>query len=136
MQLACLINQTVGDAISDILFVEYALYSLNWTLFNWQQCYVDLPNRLMKLTVHDRTIFETVNADQKLLNPPGLQSKLDDIIRLYPSGRAFVRPSGTEDVVRVYAEAEMQTQADDLASKICDLVYDYAGGVGPRPQLN
>ena len=33
-------------------------------------------------------------------------------------GRAFVRPSGTEDVVRVYAEAETQEEADELAQKV------------------
>ena len=47
--------------------------------------------------------------------------------------RAFVRPSGTEDAVRVYAEAPTQDQADDLALKVSRAVYDRAGGVGPMP---
>jgi phosphoacetylglucosamine mutase len=37
-------------------------------------------------------------------------------------GRAFVRPSGTEDIVRVYAEAETQDAANSLAHKVSDLV--------------
>ena len=32
-----------------------------------------------------------------------------------PEGRCFVRPSGTEDVVRVYAEASTQDEANALA---------------------
>jgi phosphoacetylglucosamine mutase len=32
-----------------------------------------------------------------------------------PQGRCFVRPSGTEDCVRVYAEAATQSDADALA---------------------
>ena len=36
----------------------------------------------------------------------------------YQGGRSFVRPSGTEDVVRVYAEARIRSQADGQLS--CD----------------
>ena len=39
-------------------------------------------------------------------------SKVDELVRRYDGGRSFVRPSGTEDVVRVYAEAILKTQAD------------------------
>ena len=45
------------------------------------------------------------------------------------AGRSFVRPSGTEDVVRVYAEAQTQQQADDLAKQIARFVAEQAGGV-------
>lgn len=48
--------------------------------------------------------------------------------------RAFARPSGTEDAVRVYAEAQTQAQADELATLVAQLVYDKAGGVGARAQ--
>jgi len=51
----------------------------------------------------------------------------------YEMARSFVRPSGTEDVVRVYAEADTQEHTDDLAHKVCQLVFDLAGGVGSRP---
>ena len=47
--------------------------------------------------------------------------------------RAFARPSGTEDAVRVYAEAGTQEAADELARRVGQLVYDKAGGVGQRP---
>ena len=44
------------------------------------------------------------------------------------------RPSGTEDVVRVYAEADTQTAADELALHVCQLVYKMAGGEGEEPK--
>ena len=44
------------------------------------------------------------------------------------------RPSGTEDVVRIYAEAETQQLCDDLAWGVSDVVYDHLGGVGDRPK--
>lgn len=41
--------------------------------------------------------------------------------------------AGTEDAVRVYAEAETQAQADALAAQVGRLVYQHAGGVGDMP---
>ena len=49
------------------------------------------------------------------------------------SGRAFVRPSGTEDVVRVYAEAQTQQAADTLAQQVATHVHELAAGIGPAP---
>ena len=34
-----------------------------------------------------------------------MKDAIDAIVKDHASGRSFVRPSGTEDVVRVYAEA-------------------------------
>ena len=41
-----------------------------------------------------------------------------------------MRPSGTEDVVRVYAEAESQSGADALAQACAKHVHLLARGVG------
>lgn len=46
----------------------------------------------------------------------------------------FYRPSGTEDVVRIYAEADTQENADKLAIEVATVVYNTAGGVGKRPE--
>lgn len=40
-----------------------------------------------------------------------------------------MRPSGTEDVVRIYAEAATQEDADALAAEVSDLVALHAGGL-------
>lgn len=45
-----------------------------------------------------------------------------------------MRPSGTEDVVRIYAEAATQKDADELCLKAMQTVHDVAGGVGDRPE--
>ena len=39
-------------------------------------------------------------------------------------GRSFVRPSGTEDVVRVYSEAATREDADALAEDVVQIVKD------------
>jgi phosphoacetylglucosamine mutase len=55
------------------------------------------------------------------------------VLCLLAAGRSFVRPSGTEDVVRVYAEAATQEAADALAAAVVALVHARCGGVGPAP---
>ena len=131
--LVDLINQTVGDALSDLLLVEVILAQRRWTFSNWDQAYVDLPSRLVKVVVADRSIFQTADADRSLTAPPMLQDRIDDVVQKFKSGRAFVRPSGTEDVVRVYAEAATRAECDELAFRVAGIVFDHAGGVGPRP---
>jgi phosphoacetylglucosamine mutase len=42
----------------------------------------------------------------------------------------ILRPSGTEDVVRVYSESDSQTNADQLAYEVGVKVHEMAGGVG------
>ncbi len=114
LNLIQLINQTVGDALSDMLLVEAILAHRSYSGLEWDSLYVDLPNRLVKVVVEDRHAFQTENAERQLVSPKGLQSKIDDLVRRYDGGRSFVRPSGTEDVVRVYAEAAIKSQADGM----------------------
>ncbi|PCH33696.1 phosphoacetylglucosamine mutase [Wolfiporia cocos MD-104 SS10] len=128
INLTNVINQTVGDALSDMLLVEVVLAHKSYSGEEWDSLYVDLPNRLVKVVVADRNIFKTEDAERRLVSPPGLQVKIDELVRRYEGGRAFVRPSGTEDVVRVYAEATLRTQADELAYRVAGLVYDETGG--------
>ncbi|KAJ6621696.1 phosphoacetylglucosamine mutase [Mycena sp. CBHHK59/15] len=123
-----LINQTVGDALSDMLLVEVVLAHKSYSGIEWDSLYVDLPNRLVKVVVADRNIFRTEDAERQLVSPVGLQQKINELVRRYEGGRSFVRPSGTEDVVRVYAEASIKTQADELAFRVAGLVYDETGG--------
>ncbi|TPX40296.1 hypothetical protein SeMB42_g04249 [Synchytrium endobioticum] len=131
--LTDLINQTVGDALSDLLMVEAILACKNWSLADWDAGYTDLPSRQEKVKVSDRLAFVAVNADTELAKPEGLQAKINAQVSKFQNGRSFVRPSGTEDVVRVYAEADTQQNADLLANTICGIVFDLYGGVGDRP---
>lgn len=117
-----LINQTVGDAISDMLGVLAILYYLKLTPEGWNTEYTDLPNRLVKVVVPDRTVFKTTNAERTLVSPAGMQDKIDAIVKKYPLGRSFVRASGTEDAVRVYGEADTRENADKLCDEVSALL--------------
>lgn len=56
------------------------------------------------ITLQDRNVVTTTDAERKCVTPEGLQEKIDSLVFKYSKGRAFVRASGTEDIVRVYAE--------------------------------
>ena len=117
-----LINQTVGDALSDLLMVEVILAHKGWSPKEWDLTYTDLPNRLVKVEVEDRNIYKAVDAERKLESPPGLQARIDQLVGKYKNGRGFARASGTEDAVRVYAEAATRGEAEELASKMAAMV--------------
>ncbi|GAA5866710.1 hypothetical protein JCM1840_002437 [Sporobolomyces johnsonii] len=133
--LVDVINQTVGDAISDLLLVETVLLHRQWTSpAQWDAAYADYPNRLVKVLVRDRHAFTTEDAERRVVTPEGLQSKIDEAVQGVEGGRSFVRPSGTEDCVRVYAEAKTRDAADQLAQKVAGIVFDLAGQ-GARPTV-
>ena len=65
------------------------------------------------------------DQDDVVTHSVGLQDELNQAIAKYKSGRSFIRPSGTEDVVRVYAEAATQEHADALAKEAEALVSKF-----------
>uniref|UniRef100_A0A8C7YNI1 Phosphoacetylglucosamine mutase n=1 Tax=Oryzias sinensis TaxID=183150 RepID=A0A8C7YNI1_9TELE len=128
------INQTVGDALSDMLLIEAILAIKGMTVEQWDRIYTDLPNRQLKVKVSDRRVIDTTDAERRAVSPAGLQEAIDQLVKTYRKARSFVRPSGTEDVVRVYAEADTQESADALAHEVSLAVYRLAGGVGDEPK--
>ncbi|KAK8056806.1 Phosphoacetylglucosamine mutase [Apiospora rasikravindrae] len=125
--LADLINQTVGDAISDMLMVEVILAHKGWGLRDWAMTYQDLPNRLVRVEVGDKDVFQTTDAERKLSHPAGCQEEIDQCVKKYTNARSFARASGTENACRVYAEAATRSEADDLANKVAHIVKTYGG---------
>ena len=145
--LPSLVNQSVGDAISDLLLVDAILYLKGWTVEDWDGLYEDLPSRQCKVKVLDRSVIRTNDSETKATAPSNLQPALDAAMAASDAAlrkggdqeqapsRCFVRPSGTENAVRVYAEASTQDAADALASEAAALLHRLCGGVGdpPRP---
>lgn len=133
LALSVLMNQAVGDAISGLLLVEIVLRRQKLTITEALHIYADLPSRQTKLKVADRTAITTADAERRVVSPAGLQQAIDELVAKYTDGRAFARPSGTEDAVRVYAEASTQEDANKLAQEVARAVYEKAGGVGGAP---
>ena len=127
--LVNLINQTVGDAMSDMLLVEVILAHREFTVKEWAACYRDLPNQIGKVFVNDKRSFVTKEgtAERELEKPAGMQEELNKIIAKYPEARAFVRASGTEDAVRIYAEAGTTFDLNSLARELWEHVERRCG---------
>lgn len=130
--LTDLINQTVGDAISDMLLVEVILAQKEYSVREWLATYKDMPNRLIKVLVSDKSDYRTVpdTAERKLEAPAGMQEKIDALVEKYRDGRCFVRASGTEDAVRVYGEASAAYDVDDMLQKVEHLIKTANGVTG------
>jgi phosphoacetylglucosamine mutase len=51
-----------------------------------------------------------------------LQDDIDRISASVINGRAFVRPSGTEDILRLYAEAATKEEYEKMAEEILQVI--------------
>ncbi|PHH61850.1 hypothetical protein CDD81_7778 [Ophiocordyceps australis] len=120
-----LINQTVGDALTDMLLVEVILAHKGWSLKEWAMMYNDLPNRLVRVEVSNKDLFRATDAERRLSHPPGAQEEIDNVVRKYTSARAFARASGTENACRVYAEAASRSEVEELAAKVANIVKQF-----------
>jgi len=125
--LAHLINPAIGDALSDMLAVVGVLVVKGWGLKEWAAIYKDKPSCMTKVLVKDRSYIKTTADETKVTSPSELQPKIDNQVAKVTGGRSFVRPSGTEDCVRVYAEAPTLEQARELAAKVGEEVTALLG---------
>jgi phosphoacetylglucosamine mutase len=134
--LPSLINQSVGDALSDLLLVDAILQLKNWDIHTWDALYKDMPSRQCKVKVQDRSVIVTNENETRCVAPVALQDALDAVVATLPgAARAFVRPSGTENVVRVYAEAATPEDADWLATEAARLVHELCDGTDVPPSF-
>lgn len=130
-----LFHTTTGDALADMIAVESSLWMLNWSLFDWLSLYDDLPCIQSKVAVSrgklDCLVPHPIH-EKILLKPAEIQKSIDDAIAEIIGTscdtklvRAFIRPSGTEDVCRVYVEAPFERICKSLSSRIVTLIQQY-----------
>ncbi|KAI6202078.1 Phosphoacetylglucosamine mutase [Aphelenchoides besseyi] len=118
-----IINECVGDAIADFLAVEQLLWYYDWNAeLWWKRTFTAAPTVQLKIPVENRSFYKSSEENEtKLIKPEGMQKSIDKIVKKYKKARAFVRPSGTEDVLRVYAEADTKSDAESLANELKNL---------------
>lgn len=118
--ISMLLSQYTGDALGNMLFVEVVL-QLQHTFDDWIDMYTDKPCKQLKLYI-DKYDFQTSHFGTRCISPDGLQADLDEVIKTYCASRAFLRPSGTEDVVRLYAECSNEGDLEEFVDDIVTLV--------------
>lgn len=96
-------------------------------LNDWQHIYKDLPSKQVKVGVPDKSAVSCSDDETRVLQPAALQLALDAAMASVRNGRCFVRPSGTEDVVRIYAEAATRAEADQLTELVHEAIRQHLG---------
>eukprot|EP00923_Selenidium_pygospionis_P012802 GHVN01021914.1.p1 GENE.GHVN01021914.1~~GHVN01021914.1.p1 ORF type:complete len:564 (+),score=74.11 GHVN01021914.1:84-1775(+) len=112
-------NQTTGDAITNLLGVEASLKYLNMTMQEWGDMYDELPATNRKMVVPRmklKQIRPKEEDETQLIRPADMQKEITAL--LAEGERAFVRPSGTEDVLRIYTEATTIARSLELADRV------------------
>jgi phosphoglucosamine mutase len=105
-------GHTSGDGLVGTLLLCQAMLESGRTLADLAAEMPKLPQAKTNVPVRSKEI------------PPGLRTRIDE---LAGAGRVVVRPSGTEPVVRVLAEAESEKKAADLCARIAALVSKELG---------
>ncbi|EPY37163.1 phosphoacetylglucosamine mutase [Strigomonas culicis] len=141
-----LTSQHCGDAIGDLLLCEVALAALQLPPVDWLRLYDDYAARLTKVQLQQRVHMVTTADEQQILEPRALQDKINAAVasaveqmqqqqervaedetkeKKKVTARAFVRPSGTEPIVRVYAEASDEKVCQALSQNVESIVLDF-----------
>lgn len=130
LAMADVANQAVGDGIANLLLVDALLAILRWTPAAWAAgTYTARAAVNVSVRVADKGVVRTAEFDTLVTAPAALAQAVADAVATVRGGRSFVRPSGTEDIVRVFAEADEAADAARLAETVVAAVKRTCGGV-------
>jgi phosphoglucosamine mutase len=112
--LVFLDSATTGDGVLTGLALLSRMRQTGASLAELASVLTRLPQVLVNVPVTDRL---AVAASEKVADAVNaVAAELGD------SGRVLLRPSGTEQLVRVMVEAPTQEQADEVANRLADVV--------------
>ena len=107
---------TTGDGLATALLLLQALRQMDVPLAEAARVMERLPQRLVNVRVRDLAELEGATAVWAAVE--------QETRRLGGVGRVLVRPSGTEPLVRVMAEAPTQDEVDDACGRIVAVVEE------------
>jgi phosphoglucosamine mutase len=105
---------TTGDGVLTGLALLSRMRQTGASLSELASVLTRLPQTLVNVPVHDRIAVAESEAVADAVN--AVEEQLGD------SGRVLLRPSGTEQLVRVMVEAPTQEQADEVAHGLAEVV--------------
>jgi phosphoglucosamine mutase len=105
---------TTGDGLLTALHVMARMTTSGSSLADLASVVHRLPQTLVNVRVHDRDAVATSSTVADAV--AAAETDLGD------SGRVLLRPSGTEQLVRVMVEAETQERADQIANHLAGVV--------------
>ena len=126
-----LFNPVIGDAISDMLAFETCRnylqgdFGAKFAMDLYDDLYV-IQDQIHLERRHLDTLICDKETERFLLEPKQIQERLESYIsQLDNASRAFIRPSGTENIARLYTEAPNPKLANELANFARNLISSY-----------
>jgi len=112
--IICLDQTTTGDALIASVKLLESLKNIDFDISRALENFTKLPQQLIS--------FEVNNPHEILLNPE-VRAEVSNLEKkLGKEGRVLIRPSGTEDLLRVMVEASSKDQADELAKELSEFI--------------
>ena len=114
--VVCLDGHTTGDGLAAALLLARAVHEAAVPLADLAAVLRPFPQARRDVPVREKALTEAIESEVARAN-----AALDS------GGRVLVRPSGTEPVVRVLAEAESGEEAERVCSRISTVVATELG---------
>ena len=112
--IICLDQTTTGDALIASVKLLESLKDIDFDISKALRDFRKLPQQLISFEVDD---------PHKILMNSEVRSELSKLEeKLGKEGRVLIRPSGTEDLLRVMVEASTKELADDLARELSEFI--------------
>ena len=112
--IICLDQTTTGDALIASVKLLESLKGIDFDISKALENFTKLPQQLISFEVND---------PHKILMNSEVRSEISKLEKkLGNDGRVLIRPSGTEDLLRVMVEASTKQLADELAKELSEFI--------------
>lgn len=122
--IASFFHPNIGDGIMDFYAVLFILQELKMSSQQWFKLYFNNPSILTKHDVQDKNVLKPSESELQLIKPEFLQNYIDKQCKENKC-TAFVRPSGTENCVRLYVEGSDELMNKFAHNKISRFIQKY-----------
>ncbi len=88
------------------MIFELALTYLKLSYEDTLKMYTDLKSKTSKIAVKSKQNVRVTDIEDQVTSPKGLQEQINEVVKKFDGRKAFLRPSGTENVLRLHVEAK------------------------------
>jgi len=116
-------HPTIGDGIMDMFAILFILQETKMSIGQWNELYTDNPYELFKMKVFNKSDFVTTENELQLIKPEECQEYIDTICD--KDTRAFIRPSGTENYIRIYVESKQKDMVEIVSTMLKNTIENH-----------
>ena len=118
-----LFNSITSDGVSNLLVIESIMKSMNLSIKDVYDFYNEIPYKIVDIKMKYNK-FITNEDDSKIIEPKNMQIIIDELSNKYANSKIYVRPTGTEDYLRVYAESETDDNCEKIIEELSKLLKE------------